>query len=198
MSLLLVFNLYAYGVNYSTYPFAPATKILAVDIGGKNGAMATQLRVAYKYDSQIMVEGGLGVATSGEDNASMFAGLDYELVPDYMQQPRVGIKIAVDNSNLQTGRHNIFSVTPTVSKGVNFWGKEAFPYIAIPMGMAFGADQTYSTYFAMNVGITGNLPVNNYRHVVANLEASLGMSGLSSYLYAGFSFPFRENLVFKE
>jgi hypothetical protein len=196
---LLIFHLYAYGVNYSTYPFAPATKILAVDIGGKADGMATQLRIAYKYDSQIMIEGGLGVATSNNDNASMFVGIDYEVIPDYLKQPRIGVRVAVDNVNFSGSRHNIFSMTTVVSKGVSFWGREAFPYISLPLGMAFNtANKTYSTYLALSAGVTGNLPINKYHHLVTNLEASLGFTGLGSSIFAGISFPFKENLVFKD
>ncbi len=185
---------YAHGVAYSTLPLAKDKKMFSSEITGdvsEGGGLGMQGRFVY---IPTMVKGsvdaGLGIA-SGERNMRFFTGYDYEIFPDYKEQPRVSLKSMFEWVKEDGEGIKKFSVAPVVSKGFSFWGKEGYPYASLPVGIALnGNKSTYQNYAELAFGVAGQLPVEGYTNLMANLEANVNLANSSSGIRVGVSYPF--------
>ncbi len=183
---------FALGMGQSTYPLLTNKKFLSTEITGitsSGGGLGVQARYTYKVNKAATVDGGIGVA-SGERPSRIFAGLDYELYPDYMKQPKISLKAQIENAKeFNIGTTDI-TFAPTLSKGFVFWGQEAYPYVAVPLGFKLDTDKsTYESTMSVNVGINGNLPFRGYKHLTGSLEAKLGVKNSYTGVVMGVAFP---------
>jgi hypothetical protein len=186
-------NAYGYGTGISTFPLEVEDKFISAEATGitsDGGGVGLQTRFTSKLNEKSTIDAGLGIST-GERNARLFAGFDYELFPDYQSQPRFSLKAFVENSKEFGVSRNIFGIAPTFSKGFSFWGHEAFPYISIPMGISLNGDShTYATTFSANLGVAGILPVDTgSKKITASAEAIIGLKDNFSGLFMGFAYP---------
>jgi len=188
-------NAFGYGMGISTFPLEVEKKVLSAELTGivSNGAgLGLQARYTQKINEFSAVDAGLGIA-GGERSARLFAGYDYELFPDYENQPRTSIKAFLENSKEFGTRRNILGVAPTVSKGFSFWGNEAFPYISLPYGISLdGSKNAYQTTISANIGITGIIPaekLGSSRPITANAEAIVGLKDSFSAIFVGLGYP---------
>jgi hypothetical protein len=183
---------FALGMGQSTYPLLTAKKFLSTEITGvtsDGGGLGVQGRYTYKVNKAVTVDGGFGVA-AGERPSRIFAGADYELYPDYMRQPKVSFKGQFESAKEFGQGKTELTIAPTVSKGFVFWGHEAYPYIATPVGFKLNSDDsTYKSTMSVNLGINGNLPFQGYRHLTGTLEAKLGVKNSYTGVVAGVAFP---------
>lgn len=185
-------QVYAYGTGYSTFPMMTDKKLVSAEMTGitsTGGGVGAQVRYSQKLNSALLIDAGLGIA-GGERTNRIFAGADYELFPDYMNQPRISVKTSFSNASEFGVRRNILSVAPTVSKGFSFWGEEAFPFISLPVGLSLDSDsKTYESIISVGLGVTGHLPIEGYRHLTGVFEGIIGLKDSYSGLFAGISFP---------
>ncbi|RLA63969.1 MAG: hypothetical protein DRQ88_00955 [Epsilonproteobacteria bacterium] len=185
-------GVWASGMGWSMYPILTDKKLLSAEIVGDftaGGGAGFQARYTQRLNSKMTLEGGLAY-TSGERAGKLFLGFDYELFPDYLKQPRISVKGNYSNGKEYEERVNRIDAAPMVSKGFNFWGNEAFPYLAIPMGVNLNsASRTYGFYSNINVGITGKVPWEKYEHLLTQLEAQFNLSNSYSGIFIGLSFP---------
>jgi hypothetical protein len=185
---------HAYGTGLSTYPLEVETKLLSAEFTGitsKGGGIGMQARFTDKLTERGTIDAGLGIS-GGERSARLFAGYDYELFPDYENQPRTSIKAFIENSKEFNARRNILGIAPTVSKGFTFWGKEAFPYLSIPYGISLnGNNNSYSTTLSANLGISGLIPadVGADKQLTANAEVIMGLKDSFSGVFLGVAYP---------
>lgn len=185
---------HAYGTGLSTFPLAAEEKLISAEFTGiisSGGGMGLQTRYTQKLDEKATIDAGLGIA-GGERSARIFAGYDYELFPDYENQPRSSIKVFVENSKEFQSRKNILGIAPTFSKGFSFWGKEAFPYLSLPYGISLNSsNNSYTTTLSANVGISGIIPaeVGPHKQLTANAEAIIGLSNSFSGIFFGVAYP---------
>lgn len=185
---------HAYGTGLSTYPLEVETKLISAEFTGitsKGGGIGLQARFTDKLTEQSTLDAGLGIS-GGERSARIFAGYDYELFPDYENQPRTSLKAFIENSKEFSDRKNILGVAPTISKGFTFWGKEAFPYLSIPYGISLnGNNNSYSTTLSANIGISGLIPadVGADKQLTANAELALGIKDTFSGIFLGVAYP---------
>lgn len=182
----------AYGVGQSTSPMQEGKKLISTEMTGiasDNGGMGMQVRYTQKLNRILSFDGGLGI--SGGDRAQrLFIGADYEIYPDYLRQPRFSMKANIERAEEFEETKTIVSIAPTVSKGFNFWGKEAFPYVSIPVGLNLNGDKkSYESTISLNTGINGNIPLKGYRHLKGNLEVQVGVQNSFTAFLAGVSFP---------
>lgn len=180
--LVLVFSLpslsFAYGIGYASYPLQEKQLLLAPEFVGlfSNGAGAgIQGRVTFKPNQPFVVEGGFGVGT-GDRPVRIFTGVDYEIFPDYDNQPRVSVKGSYEYAREFKQGINILGVAPTISKGFLFWGHKAYPYFAIPFALGLhDATKTYQSRLNMTVGIAGNIPMQSQGHLIGNAEMTVSL-----------------------
>jgi len=182
----------SYGTGYSSYPMMSDKKFFSTEVTGitsTGGGVGAQVRYGQKINSALLIDAGVGIS-GGERTNRIFAGADYEIFPDYLNQPRVSVKTTITNAEEFGTRRNILSIAPTVSKGFSFWGYEAFPFVSIPMGLSLeSGSKTYETISSFNVGITGNLPIERYSHLTGTLEAIVDLKDSYSGVFMGVSFP---------
>ncbi len=183
---------YAYGLGITTHPLVLKKKLITTEFSGivSNGkGVGLQARYVQALGRKISMDAGLGVG-SGDRTGRFFLGADFEMFPDYGKQPRLSVKTSLERSEEFDTARNIVGVTPTLSKGFSFWGKEAYPFVAIPMGINLNDDsKTYHSQIAVAFGATGKLPIEGYRHLTANIEASIDLSDSFSAVFAGVSYP---------
>ena len=186
---------FGYGMGISTFPLQEDKKVLSAEVTGivHNGSgVGLQARYTQKLTPTSIVDAGVGIA-GGERSARLFAGYDYELFPDYDKQPRTSLKAFVENSKEFGTRRNIIGVAPTVSKGFDFWGHEAFPYLAIPYGISLdGKRNAYETTLSANLGISGTISPEysmTSKPVTANAEVIVGLKDSFSGVFVGFGYP---------
>lgn len=182
----------AYGIGYTTHPMAENKRLISTEMTGivsDNGGMGVQVRYTQKLNKAMAIDAGLGIS-GGDRDQRIFAGIDYEIFPDYMQQPRFSLKTNVERAEEFKTANTIISVAPTLSKGFNFWGKEAFPYVALPFGLSLNSDaKSYETITSLNTGINGQLPIEGYSNLNANLELQVGIQDSFTAVLVGLSFP---------
>lgn len=185
---------HAYGMGLSTYPLKVETKLISAEFTGitsRGGGIGMQARFTDRLSESGTVDAGLGIS-GGERSARLFAGYDYELFPDYENQPRTSLKAFVENSKEFNARRNILGLAPTISKGFTFWGKEAFPYLSIPYGISLnGNNNSYSTTLSANIGISGLIPadVGADKQLTASAEAIIGLKDSFSGVFLGVAYP---------
>jgi hypothetical protein len=193
LAALFSTNVFAYGTGISTFPLEVEKKFISAEVTGitsEGGGIGLQTRFTTKLNEKTTVDAGLGIS-GGERSARLFAGFDYELFPDYQMQPRTSLKAFVENSKEFNIRRNIIGFAPTFSKGFSFWEHEAFPYLAIPLGISLnGRSNTYATTVSANFGISGVLPVQTgAKKLTANAELLVGLKDSFSGLFMGIAYP---------
>ena len=185
-------SVWAYGIGMSTYPLSPDKGLISGELTGimSNGTgMGIQGRYTHKLNQGLGVDGGIGLA-SGSRSARLFAGIDYEIFPDYAKQPRFSMKGTFEYASEFSNGREVFTVAPTISKGFNFWGQEAFPFIALPVGLSLNADtRTYLPTMAVALGATTKLPVETFKDMSANMELDLGLRNSFTAVFVGLSYP---------
>lgn len=185
-------SIFAYGIGQSTMPMLSGTKSIATELTGitsDQGGMGMQVRYTQKLDEKLIVDGGIGIS-GGDRSQRLFVGADYELYPDYMQQPRVSVKGMIEHSQEFEEGITKLSLAPTITKGFSFWGKEAYPFASLPVGLSLNGDkQTYETTMSLNTGINGQLPIDGYKHLNGTVEVQIGLKDSFTALLAGISFP---------
>ncbi len=185
-------SIFAYGIGQSTMPMLSGNKQIATELTGITsdaGGMGMQVRYTQKIDQKLIVDGGIGIS-GGDRSQRLFVGADYELYPDYMQQPRVSVKGILERSTEFDQGVTKISAAPTITKGFSFWGKEAYPYASLPVGLALNGDtQTYETTISLNTGINGQLPIDGFKHLNGTMEVQVGLKDSFTAFLAGVSFP---------
>ncbi len=190
--LLASSSVWGYGTGISTYPLMLQKRYISAEFTGitsAGGGVGLQGRYTQKINDSIIWDIGLGMG-GGERTSRVFAAADFELFPDYQRQPRVSIKINLENSKDFDVRKNSIGFAPTFSKGFLFWGKEAYPFISVPYNISLNSlGNTYQTNANFNVGVTGNLPIEGYKHLTATLEGTIKIKDSYSGIFLGISYP---------
>lgn len=185
-------NVFAYGIGQSSFPLMPNKRLISTEMTGitsTNGGVGIQSRYTQKLNAATTLDAGLGIS-GGERSGRIFAGADYEVYPDYQRQPRISLKGTIENAKEFGKRRNIISIAPIISKGFSFWGQEAYPYLALPLGISLeGREKRYKTFVSSNLGINGRVPIDGYRHLTGMLETQINLNGSFTGVTVGMSFP---------
>ena len=192
--VMMASNAWSYGVGQSTHPMRVAQKFLTTEFTGimaDGTGFGVQARYTQKINEKIRLDGGLGIG-GGERSSRLFVGADYEMFPDYARQPRISMKLGYENASEFGDRINSFSITPTASKGFNFWGKEGYPFVALPIAVGLNSDtKTYETTVGLTGGWTGKVPVDiqQLSKLTASLELNVGIKDTYTGVFMGLSYP---------
>lgn len=179
-------------IGVSSHPFTMQKQVIRTEFSnyGSNGA-GSGINASYfkRLNERVNFDAGFGIS-DGKSASKVFAGADFELIPDYGRQPRISIKTLLDSQNYNGDRINSFGAAPTLSKGFSFWGNEAFPFVALPVKVGLNADDnTFQTSTALAAGITGRLPFAGFENLVANLETNIAIRNTNSSIVLGVSLP---------
>lgn len=179
-------------VGLSTHPFTMKKQVVTTEFnnymtnGTGSGITAKYLQ---RVNEEIAFDAGFGI-TDGDRSNRLFMGADYAFIPDYGRQPRVSVKGLLETQDFDGNRINSFGAAPTISKGFSFWGKEAFPFMAVPVKVSLNADEnTYETSTAVAAGITGRLPLDGYENLVYNVETNMSLRNSYTGFVMGISLP---------
>ena len=180
------------GTGYSTYPLREREQFVGLEATGitsKGGGFGFQARYTRKTSSRVTVDAGFG-SSGGPRSGRVFANGEYEAYPDYMRQPRVAVRMGLENGDEFGVRRNQLYVAPLLSKGFSLWGKELFPFISAPVGLSLdGNTGTYRTMANLSGGISGKLPFEGYDHLIGFIEATSSIRNSYNGVFLGFSYP---------
>jgi hypothetical protein len=191
---LIVFPLavFGQGSGLSSYPLMADKRLVSGEFTGvvsEGGGVGLQARITQKVNKVITADAGAGIA-GGKRSMRVFAGLDYEIFPDYKRQPRVSLKGTLSRSKEFSVERNVIEVSPMVSKGLNMWGSEVYPFLSLPYKVSLdGKTNTYVTAFNASLGINGKLPVQGYEKFIASVEGTFGVKDSYSGIFLGVSYP---------
>ena len=180
------------GHGISSYPLSIQQKYVSAELTrilshGSGGGM--QARYLQRLRPELVVSGGFGFS-NGERENSIFAGADYELYPDYMNQPRMALRASVERAQEFGHGHTKLGLAPVISKGLSFWGKEAFPFVSIPFGLDLNSgDKVYAITSQLAVGASVPISSDGYKKLLANFEVNVNVNNAYSGVFVGFSHP---------
>lgn len=192
LTLLVSGLTHASSIGLSSHPYSNQEKVVTTEFNSfmSNGAgMGMMAKYYQNIDNKMNFDAGIGFASGSRANM-ITAGFDYELFPDYSTQPRLSLKSLLESTGFDGDRINSLGVAPTLSKGFSFWGKEAFPFVAIPVKLNLNDDEgTYETALSLTTGISGNLPIDGLERLVGNIEANFDLRNSYTALVLGVSVP---------
>ncbi len=185
---------FAYGVGYASFPLQEKKLLLSPEFTAllsHGGGAGVQGRLTFKPNQPFVVEGGFGAGT-GDHSMRLFTGADYEIFPDYQNQPRISVKGFYEYAREFKKGINIIGAAPTISKGFNFWGREAFPYFSLPFALGLhDATKTYQSRLNMSLGITGKIPqeIQGNQQWVANIETTVSLKDSYGGVFLSLGYP---------
>ncbi|MGB0453783.1 MAG: hypothetical protein ACPGJV_08705 [Bacteriovoracaceae bacterium] len=191
-SLIASSSLWAYGTGLSTAPMVKSKKYVSAELTGvtsTGGGVGLQARFTQQATRNVVFDAGIGMSGGDYDNR-LFVGADYLIFPDYQKQPRFSVKATLENAEELDSRRNIVGLAPTVSKGFNFWGTEAYPFLALPINLNLNTDsKNYETTIAANLGILGQLPIQGYEHLTYSVEGTIKLKDSLSGIFLSIGYP---------
>jgi hypothetical protein len=192
ISAFISFGSIASTIGVSNHPFVMSKHIVTTEfnnyLSSGSGAGITA-KYTRRYNEKLSIDAGFGF-TNGERESEMIIGADLSLIPDYGRQPRGSIKSFMSTSKIDGERINSLGMAPTLSKGFVFWGKEAYPFIALPLKVSLNtAEGTYETSTAIAIGMTGRIPVGDFKDLVGNIETNFSLRNSYAALVMGVSLP---------
>lgn len=182
----------ASNVGVIAHPMVAQNKFLTTEFTGitsSGGGIGAQVRYTQQLLSMMKLEAGIGLA-GGKYSGRGFVGADFQILEDYDLQPRVSIKPQYETGKENDKRVNRLGATPVVSKGFNFWGTEAYPFIGLPFAVNLNNDNTYRTSWQLSVGATARLNLNYLENMTASLEALIKLKDSYTGIVAGLSYAF--------
>lgn len=179
-------------IGLSNHPFSMQKHVITTEFdsymtnGSGNGITARYLQ---RMNDRLNMDFAAGF-TNGDRSSVMRLGADMMLLPDYGRQPRVSLKGFAGSESIDGDRINSFGAAPTISKGFAFWGKEAFPFLSVPMAVNMNTEtSTYETTTAMAAGISGRIPLAGIENLVGNFEMNFPIRNSYTSMVFGVSVP---------
>lgn len=190
--LLMSFAASASTVGVSSFPFVMSKHVITTEFNSyltDGSGMGLTAKYLHRFNEKINVDAGFGF-TDGDRSSTLTAGIDTMIIPDYGRQPRVSVKTLFESAEIDSERYNSGGIAPTLSKGFIFWGKEAYPYLAVPYMVQLNTDEgTYETTAALTTGVSGKLDLGSFKDVVGNLEINMPIRNSFSAFVMGISIP---------
>lgn len=190
VALSLTSGAFASIIGLSNHPFTMKKHVITTEFnnymtnGSGAGITARYLQRMNDSMSADIVAG----FTNGDRASTLRAGMDYRLIPDFGRQPKISLKGFAGTESFDGDRINSFGVAPTISKGFAFWGKEAFPFVSIPMSVNMNTESsTYETTTALATGISGRIP--GVENLVGNFEMNFPIRNSFTSMVIGVSVP---------
>ncbi len=172
-------------VGVSTHPLAEDTRVLSVAMTGymsQRNEMGGGVRYTQGFDGNLLDVSVTGAQDSR--NMSMGAGVDFEILKEEIQSPRVSVKPHVQQMRFEDQSSTLVGIAPSLRKGFSAAGQEIFPYLSLPNGMKIDSDeQEINFYSSLTFGASMAIPDSQER-LVLSLEANKNLGASSDYVGA--------------
>jgi hypothetical protein len=191
MKIILLFlflfspTIFASIVGVTTHPLSDRARVLSAEMTGymsQRNEMGAGVRYTQGFNGNL-----LDVTASGAQNSRSMvlgAGMDFELLKEDMNQPRVSIKPYVQQMNFDRSSSTLVGAAPTIRKGVSAAGQEIFPYLSLPNGVRVDSkEQELNFYSSLTLGASMALP-RSQEKLVLSLEANKNLGASSDYVGA--------------
>lgn len=189
---LMSTSAFSYGVGQITHPIKTNGHMISAEFTGimTNGSgVGMQGRYTRKINEKLRVDGGAGVG-AGDRTIRLFSGASYELFPDFANQPKFDLKAGFEIGSEFGNTVTTLSMTPIASKGLNLWGVEGYPFVALPIGIGLNSDtKTYETMYSITAGWTGKIPVKQMDKFTASVEMNIGLKDTYTGMFLGLAYP---------
>ncbi len=148
-----------------------------------------QLQYLYSATKKIGFDGGLRI--SKEDRIGLFVAGSYVFFKDYNNQPRLSLRGFFERDRINSLDLNSFGASPTISKGLNFFGVHTYPYAALPTKLVI-IENSDDLEFAssLSLGVATKIPFEQMKDFVAIVEGNINLKNTSNNLSLGLSMNF--------
>ncbi len=160
-------------------------RVLSAEMTGymsQRNEMGAGVRYTQNFNGNL-----LDVTAAGaQDSRAMVlgAGMDFEVLREDMNQPRVSVKPYAQQLSFEGTSSTLVGAAPTLRKGIATFGKEIFPYVALPNGVRIDSDsQEFVFYSSLTFGASMAIPQSQERLVIS-LEANKNLGASSDYVGA--------------
>ncbi len=185
MLLFLSNSGFASIVGVTTHPLKDDARVLSAEMTGYM-SQRNEMGAGVRY-TQGLGKNLLDVtAAGGQNSRSMIlgAGMDFEVLREDVNQPRVSVKPYVQQMNFEKTSSTLLGAAPTMRKGFTALGKEFFPYLSLPNGMKLDStSQEFVFYSSLTFGASVSIPQSQER-LVLSLEANKNLGASSDYVGA--------------
>jgi hypothetical protein len=187
LSLFLTIPAFASVMGISTHPLNEEARVLSAEMTGymsQRNEMGAGLRYTQETSPHRLMD---LTVSGGQDSRGLVAGggMDFELLHEDIDQPRVSIKPYVQHQKFEASNSNLIGAAPSIRKGFAINGQEFFPYLAIPTGIKIDSSTDEFVYYAsMSFGASMPFPGANNDKMLLSLEGNKNMGGSSDYIGA--------------
>lgn len=178
-------------VGVSVHPMKEGDKLIHPEFVNRftsGSSQGLQVRYLHNFTDKLNADAGLRVFR--RDISTFFASGTYELYPDYDSQPQIALKAFFERERNDTIDSNIFGIAPVVSKGYSFQGYPIYPYASLPLRMQLIDTEQYKIASALTLGLSAELPFQNFSNVLGNVELNIDIDNSYSYLALGLAMTF--------
>lgn len=185
LSFFLSAPLFASVMGVSTHPLNEEARVLSAEMTGymsERNEMGAGLRYTHEVDQHKLFD--FSVA-GGQDSRGlvMGGGMDFELLSEDVNQPRVSFKPFIQHQKFEATNSNLFGAAPSIRKGFAVAGQEFFPYLALPTGIKIDSDTEEFVYYAsMTFGMSMPFPGAENDRIVLSVEGNRNMGSAPDYI----------------
>ncbi len=183
--ILTSLSAHASVVGVSTHPLSEDTRVLSVAMTGymsQRNEMGGGVLYTQGFNGNL-----LDVSLAGaQDSRNMLigAGMDFEVLKEEIQSPRVSIKPHVQQLRFENMASTLIGVAPSIRKGFSAVGQEFFPYLSLPNGIKIDSkEQELNFYSSLTFGASIAIPESQER-LVLSLEANKNLGASADYVGA--------------
>jgi hypothetical protein len=172
-------------VGVTTHPLSDDARVLSAEMTGymsQRNEMGAGIRYTQGFDGNLLDV----TAAGGQSSRSMIlgAGMDFEILREDINQPRVSMKPFVQQMNFERESSTIMGAAPSLRKGTAVFGQEIFPYLSLPNGIKLDGDtQEFVFQSSLTAGASMALPRSQER-LVLSVEANKNLGASSDYVGA--------------
>lgn len=174
-------------VGVSTHPMREDSKLLTAEMSGFM-SQRREMGAGLRYTQQVDDSRVLDFAVSGGQDsrgATFGAGLDFELLHEEIERPRVSMKAFAVQEHFERSNSSLVGVAPTIRKNLSFNGFEIFPYLALPNGIKIDNQSSEFVYSsALTLGTSLPFPGAQNERVILNVEGNKDFGANADYFAA--------------
>lgn len=172
-------------VGVTTHPLKDDARVLSAEMTGymsQRNEMGAGVRYTQGFNGNLLDV----TAAGGQNSRNMIlgAGMDFEVLREDLNQPRVSVKPYVQQMRFEKTSSTLMGVAPSMRKGFTALGNEVFPYLSLPNGMKLDSvTQEFVFYSSLTFGASVAIPQSQER-LVLSLEANKNLGASSDYVGA--------------
>ena len=148
-------------VGITTHPQSDEARVLSLETAGyfsHRHEMSGGIRYTHGFSDSELLDIAIGAGQYSR-GMTVSVGMDFELLKDEDNQPRLSLKPFFQHQKFDSSKHSNLGFAPILRKGLNISGLDFYPYLAIPTGMKLDSETDEFKYFAQaSLGATFTIP----------------------------------------